>query len=89
MSAPSLAVLLTENRFVRRLPSTEAIRENIPMDPTVVVPPQHIMTPSKQSEITSGFETARRHFDAVATRSSDYTPPESSVTDKYAFAFGM
>jgi hypothetical protein len=89
MSAPSLAVPLTENRFVRGLPSTEATRENIQMDSTVVVPPQHLMTPSTQLEITSGFETARRHFDAVAARSPDYTPPESSVTDKCAFAFGM
>ncbi|CAN9135134.1 unnamed protein product [Alternaria alternata] len=89
MSAPSLAVPLTENCFVRRLPSTEATRENIQMDPTVVVPPQHLMAPSKQPDIASDFETARRHFDAVATGSPDYTPPESSVTDKCAFAFDI
>ena len=89
MSAPSLAVPSTENRSVHRLPSTEATCENIQMDPAVIVPPQRLMAPSKQSEIASSFETARRHFDVVATTSPDYTPPEPSVTDKCAFAFGM
>ena len=90
MSAPSLAVPVAGSRFVRRLSSVEATRENIKMGPTVVVPPQHLMAPSKQqSEVASGFETARRHLDAVSPGSPDMTPPETSVTDKYAFAFGM
>jgi hypothetical protein len=89
MSAPSLAVPSTGNRFVRRLSSTEATRENIKMGPTVVVPPQHLMAPSKASEIASAFETARHHLDStVSPGSPGYTPPETSVTDKYAFAFG-
>lgn len=87
MSAP-LAVPAAGSGFVRRLSAVEATRENINMGPTVVVPPQHLMAPSKQSEIASGFETARRHLDAVAPGSPDLTPPETSVTDKYAFAFG-
>ena len=87
MSAPSLAVPQAGSRFVRRLSSTEASRENIQMGPTVVVPPQHLMAPSQpQAEIANGFATARRHLEAPG--SPDLTPPETSVTDKYAFAFG-
>jgi len=71
---------------VRRLSSTEATRENIKMGPTVVVPPQHLMAPSNAAEVASGFETARRHLETPG--SPGYTPPETSVTDKYAFAFG-
>jgi hypothetical protein len=86
MSAPSLAVPSTG---VRRLSATEATRDNIKMGPTVVVPPQHLMAPSKATEIASAFETARHHLDsAVSPGSPGYTPPETSVTDKYAFAFG-
>jgi hypothetical protein len=59
------------------------------MGPTVVVPPQHLMAPSKASEVASGFETARYRMETVGTPGSpDYTPAETSVTDKYAFAFG-
>lgn len=89
MSAPSLAVPAAGSRFVRRLSSVEATRENIKMGPTVVVPPQHLMAPSKQSEVANGFATARRHLDAVSPGSPDLTPPETSVTDKYAFAFDI
>ena len=88
MSAP-LAVPAAGSGFVRRLSAVEATRENINMGPTVVVPPQHLMAPSKASEIASAFETARHHLDSAATPGSPgYTPPETSVTDKYAFAFG-
>lgn len=88
MSAPSLAVPPSTGN-PRRLSSSEATRENITMGPTVVVPPQHLMAPSKASEIASAFETARHHLDSAATPGSPgYTPPETSVTDKYAFAFG-
>jgi hypothetical protein len=86
MSAPSLAVAPSG---VRRLSASEATSVNIQMGPTVVVPPQHLMAPSNASEIASAFETARHHLDAAATPGSPgYTPPETSVTDKYAFAFG-
>jgi hypothetical protein len=59
------------------------------MGPTVVVPPQHLMAPSKASEVASGIETARYRLETVGTPGSpDYTPAETCVTDKYAFAFG-
>lgn len=90
MSAPSLVVPQTGSRYVRRLSSIEATRENIQMGPTVVVPPQHLMAPSAASEVATGFETARRHLEAAGLPDSPgSTPPETSVTDKYAFAFDI
>lgn len=67
----------------------EATRENIQMGPTVVVPPQHLMAPSAASEIASGFETARHRLDSVVPPGSPGSPQETSVTDKYAFAFDI
>ncbi|KAH7068187.1 HAD-like domain-containing protein [Paraphoma chrysanthemicola] len=90
MSAPSLIVPPAGNRFARRLSSMEATRENITMGPTVVVPPQHLMAPSAGSEIATGFETARHRLESAASSGSPIiTPPETSVTDKYAFAFDI
>lgn len=58
------------------------------MGPTVVVPPQHLMAPSGASEIASGFETARHRLESDAS-SPGVTPPETAVTDKYAYAFDI
>ena len=58
------------------------------MGPTVVVPPQHLMAPSGASEIATGFETARHNLDTHALPGTPgSTPAETSVTDKYAYAF--
>ena len=90
MSAPSLAIPPPSSRFARRLSSQEATRDNIKMGPTVVVPPQHLMAPSAGSEIATGFETARLRLESDAAPGSPIlTPPETSVTDKYAFAFDI
>jgi hypothetical protein len=69
----------------------EATREKIQMGPTVVVPPQHLMAPSAGSEVATGFETARHHLESAGSPgcSPGITPPETSVTDKYAFAFDI
>ena len=90
MSVATLAPQPTESHPVRRLSSIEATRENIQMTPTVVVPPQHLRSPSAGSEIASGLETARRSLrSAVAPDLSNLTTPTTSVTDKYAFAFDI
>lgn len=90
MSAPSLAVPSQGNRFARRLSSAEATRENIKMGPTVIVPPQHLMAPSTGSEVATGFEHARHKLESAGSPGSPVlTPPETSVTDKYAFAFDI
>lgn len=60
------------------------------MGPTVVVPPQHLMAPSSASEIATGFETARTRLDSHAHDGSPArTPPATTVTDKYAYAFDI
>ncbi len=90
MSATSLAAPSVGSRFMRRMSSIDATTENIQMGPTVVVPPQHLMAPSSASEVASGFETARYRLNSVGTPGSpDETPPPTSVTDKYAFAFDI
>lgn len=90
MSAPSLIVPPTGSRFARRLSSIEATREKVQMGPTVVVPPQHLMAPSSASEIATGFETARTRLDSHAHDGSPArTPPATTVTDKYAYAFDI
>ncbi|CBX98794.1 hypothetical protein IAQ61_007591 [Plenodomus lingam] len=89
MSAPSLIVPPTAGR-TRRLSSMEATHEKLQMGPTVVAPPQHLMAPSSASEVATGFETARYNLESTATPSSPgSTPPATSVTDKYAYAFDI
>ncbi|KAF2126914.1 HAD-superfamily hydrolase [Dothidotthia symphoricarpi CBS 119687] len=90
MSASALMVPQAGSRFTRRLSSTEATRENVQMGPAVVVPPKHLMAPSEASEIAAGFESARHRLDADSTPSSPGAAAlESTVTDKYAFAFDI
>jgi HAD superfamily hydrolase (TIGR01456 family) len=68
----------------------EATSEKVKMGPTVVVPPQHLMAPSAGSEIATGFEAARHGLETAGAQDSPIaTPAESSVTDKYAFAFDI
>jgi len=90
MSAPFVVASHAGDRFTRRLSSMEATRENIKMGPTVVVPPQHLMAPSCASEVATEMESARSHLESVGTPLSPVrTPIETSVTDKYAFAFDI
>ncbi|KAJ4351383.1 uncharacterized protein N0V89_006723 [Didymosphaeria variabile] len=73
----------------RRLSAAEATRDSINMGPTVVVPPKHLMAPSDASEIATALEAARNQLDAPAPPGTPPTPPETTVTDKYAFAFDI
>jgi len=74
---------------MRRLSSTEATRESISLGPTVVVPPKHLMAPSDASEVASAMEVARHELESAATPGPPTTPLETSVTDKYAYAFDI
>jgi hypothetical protein len=48
------------------------------------------MAPSAGSEIATGLEAARHHLEAAGSPGSPgVTPPETAVTDKYAFAFDI
>ncbi|KAK5136547.1 hypothetical protein LTR08_002891 [Meristemomyces frigidus] len=78
-------------RTLRRLSSTEATREALTMrSPTVVVPPKHLMAPSDAHEVAAAMEMARHDIeDFSSPMSLPETPPETNVTDKYAFAFDI
>lgn len=90
MSAPSVSVLPSGTQVTRRLSSIESTNETIQMGPTVIVPPQHIMAPSTASEVAAELEAARHHLESVGTPGSPaLVPSETSVTDKYAFAFDI
>jgi hypothetical protein len=79
----------TANRFARRLNSTEARPDSLNMGPTVVVPPKHLMAPSEASEVATAMGIARHELDTAVFPPSPTTPPETQVTDKYAFAFDI
>lgn len=89
MSAPSLIVSIG-GRFIRRLSSNGASRENLSLGPTVVVPPKQLMAPSNANEVATSMEAARHELDdAVSPSIPPSTPPETLVTDKYAYAFDI
>lgn len=59
------------------------------MGPTVVVPPKHLMAPSDASEVAAAMEHARHEIESSTKPGTPITPPETSVTDKYAYAFDI
>lgn len=57
---------------------------------TVAVPPKHLMAPSEAHETAAALEHARDEIEDVESPSSSpATPPETTVTDKFAFAFDI
>lgn len=90
MSTTSIIVPPTADRSARRLSCVETSAEELQMGPTVVAPPQHLMAPSGASEVAIGLETARRNLESSGITSSPRnTPLETTVTDKYAYAFDI
>lgn len=85
----SSLIIPSGNRFARRLSSTEASRDALSKGPTVVVPPKHLMAPSDASEVATAMEFARRELETAASPTTPTSPPETTVTDKYAFAFDI
>lgn len=67
----------------------ESSRGMANMGPTVVVPPKHLMASSGPAEIAASLDTARHHVDAPESPVTPSTPQETTVTDKYAFAFDI
>lgn len=78
-------------RGFRRLSSRDATREDLnSRSPTVVVPPQHLMAPSDAHEVAAAMEMARHELEEFSNpMSTPETPMETTVTDKYAFAFDI
>lgn len=80
-----------QRQNMRRLSSQTADEGSLDgRSPTVLVPPKHLMAPSDAHETAAAMELARHQLEDYSTpMSPPTTPPESSVTDKYAFAFDI
>ena len=76
---------------LRRLSSEDASTEALSSRaPTVVVPPKHLMAPSNAHEVAAAMEMARHELEEFSSPlDSPATPVETTVTDKYAFAFDI
>ena len=92
MSAPSTLKPPqgTRNNHVRRLSGRDAAGEDLTKGPTVIVPPKHLMAPSDAHEVAASIEIARHELEQYSSRpQSPSIPPESQVTDRFAFAFDI
>lgn len=91
MAAENHIIPESRPRTVRRLSSRDATTNELELRaPTVVVPPEALMGDGDASAMAEAMELARHQLedfsDPMATPG---TPPRSSVTDKYAFAFDI
>ena len=79
-------------RTVRRLSSATADFASLSIGPHVVVPPKQMCSPSDAHETAAALELAKHRLknldssDGIVTPS---TPPETTTTDSYAFAFDI
>lgn len=89
--APTVTLPSRPSRTVRRVSSSDVTLNALNLrSPTVVVPPKHLMAPSNAQETALAFELARHEIeDAASPLSGPSTPPETTVTDKFAFAFDI
>ena len=75
---------------VRRLSSMTATFEDLATGPSVVVPPKHMMAPSDAHETAAAMEMAKLHMEETSSgESAPSTPPVSTTTDAYAYAFDI
>ena len=76
---------------LRRLSSHNATEAELHhRSPMVVVPPKHLLNPGDAHETAAAMEFARRELEEFASPlSTPASPMETSVTDKYAFAFDI
>lgn len=77
---------------IRRLSSASVTLDDLSLGPSVVVPPQHMAQPSDAHETAAALEMAKRHLSRIAADEPDSTPttpPVTSTTDAYAFAFDI
>lgn len=77
---------------VRRLSSATADFKTLNVGPHVVVPPKHLDSPGDAHETAAALELAKHRLkdlnssNGIATPS---TPPETSTTDSFAYAFDI
>ena len=78
---------------IRRLSSATAKFDELTLGPSVVVPPDQVYEPGDAHETAAAMELAKHRLSQLATNerimSLPGTPPETDVTDTYAFAFDI
>lgn len=82
-----------ERPSVRRLSSVTATFDELSLGPAVVVPQKHMDQPGDAHETAASMGIAKHRLNSISAGipviSTPSTPPETSVTDKYAFAFDI
>lgn len=66
--------------------------DDLALGPSVVVPPEHMDQPGDAHETAAAMEMAKRRLNKFAADepiSTPTTPPVTSTTDSYAFAFDI
>lgn len=78
---------------VRRLSSVMATFDELSLGPAIVVPEKHMHEPSDAHETAASLGMAKHRLNSISTGMPDIsapsTPPATSVTDTYAFAFDI
>ncbi|KAG9593489.1 HAD-superfamily hydrolase, partial [Aureobasidium melanogenum] len=74
-------------RTLRRLSSEDATADLLSRGPAIVVPPH--LVDQEANDIAASMELARQEIEAITPLEDGDTPKESSVTDRYAYAFDI
>lgn len=77
---------------IRRLSSATASFDDLSLGPSTVVPPEHMEGPSDAHETAAALEMAKHRLsvlDAADGTTTPTTPPVTTTTDSYAFAFDI
>ncbi|KAI4217037.1 MAG: hypothetical protein LQ351_000345 [Letrouitia transgressa] len=77
---------------IRRLSSTSTSFEELSLGPSVIVPPENLTRPGDAHETAAQIEMAKHRLVESEMRDGEVTPPtppETTVTDQYAFAFDI
>lgn len=77
---------------VRRLSSATANLKALSIGPHVVVPPKHMHLPGDAHETAAALELAKhrlKDLDSSDGSTTPDTPPETTTTDSFAFAFDI
>ena len=78
---------------IRRLSSATAHFDDLALGPSTVAPPEMMHQPSDAHETAAAMEMAKHRLSKIEaglnSTSTPESPPESDVTDTYAFAFDI
>ena len=75
---------------IRRLSSATANFDNLSLGPSTVVPPKHLQEPTDAHETAAALEIAKHRLSVIGDgTSTPSTPPITTTTDSYAFAFDI